>query len=488
MDVRQARAAEWEVMAEQCTGRGRRGVFCAAAPLAATACAEVMRVGGNAYDAVVAAALAETVLLPSKCGLGGDLIAITVDAHADVPLNLLAIGGAPAGLSAAVGSGPWEDTGPMSVGPPGAPSGYLALAAKGRLPLELLAARAIELAVDGFPWAAVNHRLTVASVGLLERWNPDGTVFLPDGAPIPAGDLIRLPGLGRALTDLVERGEGFLNGPVGDSIVAAVQARGGVLGAEDFSFARAEWVPCAAGSVESRTLWTTPAPTHGPSLIAAMSLAAARDDLVTQYRRVMAAIAERHPTLTGPSGTSIVSAADGDGNVVVVVHSNSYPRFGSGLVVGEYDLVLGNRAGRGFTPVPGHPNSPVPGRRPETTLHAWVVSGADGRPALAGGTPGGDNQMPWNAQLLQGILDGACEPGVLVTAPRWEWLPADNGVRIEDGFGTASVEALSAVAPRCIRSARWTLASAQQVVAVPEPGRPLIGASDPRTVGSALGV
>ena len=71
-------AHELAVMAEQVTARGVRGVVAAAAPQAAQAGAAVMREGGNAYDAAVAAALAETVLLPPKCGFGGDLIAIVI--------------------------------------------------------------------------------------------------------------------------------------------------------------------------------------------------------------------------------------------------------------------------------------------------------------------------------------------------------------------------------------------------------------------------
>ncbi len=69
-------------MAEQCTGIGANGVVCAAAPLAAQAGTAAMRDGGNAFDAAVAAALAETVLLPSKCGFGGDLVAIVARAWA----------------------------------------------------------------------------------------------------------------------------------------------------------------------------------------------------------------------------------------------------------------------------------------------------------------------------------------------------------------------------------------------------------------------
>jgi gamma-glutamyltranspeptidase / glutathione hydrolase len=479
---------ESSVIAEQCTGRGANGVVCAAAPLAAQAGARAMRDGGNAFDAVVCAALAETVLLPSKCGLGGDLVAIVLRAGAAHPEALLAIGGAPRGLAEVASHGSWSDTGPMSVGPPAAPAGYLTLARAGRLGLDRLAAPAIELATGGFPWATVNHRLAVASVELLRRWNPEGTSYLPSGEPIAAGDLVTLPGLASALASFVERGDAFLAGPVGQAIVAAVQQHGGVLDSGDLAEVSAEWTECTQVDVGARTVWATPAPTHGPTLLAAVANAQPGDDPATQYRRVLAAINRGRDQIADPSGTSIVSAADRDGDCVVVVHSNSYPRYGSGLVVADYDLVLANRAGRGFTPEPGHPNFPVAGHRPATTLHAWAVAGDNGRPRFLGGTPGGENQVVWNAQLLQAIIDGESAVGSLVTGPRWEWLPADDGVRIEAGFDEAAAAALEASAPRAVSVGRWGLPCAQQVIAAPEEGLAIVGAADPRTVGLALGV
>jgi gamma-glutamyltranspeptidase / glutathione hydrolase len=481
-------ASECSVMAEQCTGRGADGVVCAAAPQAAQAGAAALREGGNAFDAAVAAALAETVLLPPKCGLGGDLVAVALHAGSSRPTALLAIGGAPRRLADVARDGAWSDTGPFSVGPPAAPRGYVALAAAGRLPLDRLAAPAIELATRGFPWAAVNHRLTAAGVELLRRWNRAGTVYLPADQPVAAGALVRLPGLAEALTSLVERGADFLAGPVGDAIVATVQQHGGVLERGDLGYTTAEWTECAAGRAAGRAVWATPAPTHGPTLLAAVSAAAAGDGPAVQYRRVLAAIAEQRDALADPSGTSIVSAADRDGNAVVVVHSNSYPRYGSGLVVAEYDLVLANRAGRGFTPDLDHPNFPAAGRRPATTLHAWAICDESARPAFLGGTPGGDNQVAWNAQLLQGIVDGETAPGALVTSPRWQWLPSDDGVCVEAGFDDALVDALAAAAPRAVRVERWALPCAQQVVAAPVAGQAIVGAADPRTVGAALGV
>lgn len=488
--------SELRVMAEQCTGRGVRGVVAAAAPIAASIGADIMRAGGNAFDAAVAAALAETVLLPPKCGLGGDLIALRLRAGATEPDALLAIGGAPAGLAAVAlaggsdgGRSEWREVGPTSVGPPAAPAGYLALAALGRRSLAELAAPAMSLADDGFPWATVCSRLSEQSAALVAEMNAGGCRYFPDGRVIEPGTVVRLPGLARALAELVSRREEVLGGPLGSAIVGAVRSRGGVLTESDLMFARAEWVPCATGATGPLRAWATPAPTHGPSLLDASAGARPGDPAATVFRRVLDAIAARRASLADPSGTSMVSAADAEGNAVVVVHSNSFPRFGSGIVVPEYDLVLANRAGRGFTPEPDHPNFPSPGRRPATTLHAWAVADESGRPALLGATPGGANQMPWNAQSLQRIVDGCRAPGLLVASPLWEWLPDDDGVRVEAGMSSADVDGLRAAAPRLTSVGRWGCKSAQQVVRLPHgPDEPLVAAADPRTVGLALGV
>ncbi|MEZ5219572.1 MAG: gamma-glutamyltransferase [Ilumatobacteraceae bacterium] len=481
-------AHELSVMAEQCTGRGVRGVVAAAAPLAAVIGTEVLRDGGNAFDAVVAMALAESVLLPPKCGLGGDLIALCVRPGGGPPEALLAVGPAVRGMDEVARAGRWSDVGANAVGPPGAPAGHLALAERGRLGLGRLAAPAIALALDGFPWAEVATRLSIHARDLVLAEQPDGCVYFPDGAPIAPGTVVRLPGLAAALEEFVARRDTFLDGPVGAAIARVVGERGGCLDPDTVSAATAAWAPCATGTLGARTLWTTPAPTHGPALIDAASRLDPTDPVAGTYRAVLEAIRNGRERLSDPSGTSMVSAADRDGNVVVVVHSNSYPRFGSGIVVPEYDLVLANRAGRGFTPIPGHPNFPMAGRRPATTLHAWAVSDDSGRPRLVGATPGGDNQMPWNAQALARIASGLEDPGLLVTSPLWEWIPADDGVRIEGGFEDGAIEALRAVAPRSSAAPRWGCKSAQQVVRVARAGEALVAAADPRTVGSSLGL
>ncbi len=480
-------------MADQCAALGLSGVVCAAAPLAAQAGAAALRSGGNAYDAVVAAALAETVLLPPKCGFGGDLVAIRLAAGAAAPDALLAIGGAPAGLADVAIAGMWREVGPMSVGPPAAAAGYAALADLGRLGRSRLAAPAIDLATSGFPWAAVCTRLSGQAAVLVREMNPEGCAYYPDWSPISAGSITRLPGLARVLEEFVVRGADVMDGPVGAAVVAAVRARRRRVDQDDFGFARAEWAPCALNRVTTSlgelTTWATPAPTHGPSLLSAVAgLGRANPSPAEVHAEVMRAIAERRSSLADPSGTSMVSAADAEGNVVVVVHSNSFPRFGSGIVVSGYDLVLANRAGRGFTPEPGDPNFPTAGRRPATTLHAWAVAGVDGLPRFMGATPGGANQMPWNAQTLARIARGELHPGVLVASPIWEWLPDDDGLRIEEGFEPDEADSLRAAVHRTIDAPRWGCKSAQQVVRIPRGPEPWMAAADPRTVGLALGV
>jgi gamma-glutamyltranspeptidase/glutathione hydrolase len=477
---------ELAVMAEQCTGRGRRGVAVAAAPQAAHIGARVLDAGGNAFDAVVAMGLAETVLLPPKCGLGGDLIAIARGRDAD-PESLLAIGGAPGGLAAVVGGGEWSDTGPNSVGPPGAPAGYAALAARGTWSLADLAAPAVALARDGFAWAEVCNDLSKQSAALVAQWNPNGCAYYPKGEPFATGEIVRLPGLADALHLYAADPQGFLGGEVGRAIVEAVQSRGGVLSLDDMAYATAEWVPCLRGAVHGHDMWVTPAPTYGPTLLAAVEHARPDSTVADEYERFVAAMRANREALADPSGTSMISAADEYGNVVTVVHSNSYPRFGSGIVVDRHQLILNNRAGRGFTPIAGHPNFPVAGRRPATTLHAWALRSATGV-YFSGATPGGANQVPWNVQTIGQIIGGESAPGLLVTSPRWEWLPDDDGVRLEGGFSEEKLGDIADRAPRIVKSPRWATRAAQQVVRVSSPGSAIVGGADPRTVGAAVGV
>jgi len=476
------------VMAEQCQARGVRAAVAAAAPTAALIAAEMLRAGGNAYDAAVAAALAETVLLPPKCGLAGDLIALCWHRGEKLPQALLAIGRAPVGLANLARQGKLQPTGPASVGIPGAPDGYLALAARGRLPLDRLVRPAIELAENGFCWSRICSVLSEESAELVLRHNPHGSCYYPGGRTIVPGAVVRLPGLSAVLQAFLRDRRDFLRGEVGAAIIECVSQRGGILSNSDFAAGtEAEWTEVAVGSLASSPLFVTPAPTHGPALLMATQPIADPGELpaATIHKHIMAAIAWSEQALADHSGTSMVSAVDADGTMVTIVHSNSYPRFGSGLIVRKFDLILANRAGRGFSSDPRHPNFPHAGRRPATTLHAWATR-CPGGVRIQGATPGGANQMLWNAQTLARLAAGETDIGQLVAAPRWEWLPADNALRVEAGFTNHELAFLKAAAPRIELTGRWGSASAMQIISDDVELRRLAAAADPRTVGSAL--
>ncbi len=301
--------------------------------------------------------------------------------------------------------------------------------------------------------------------------------------------MVRLPGLVRVLEGFAERGRAVFRGELGEAVVGAVAARGGVLELEDLRGAEAEWCEPVGSELNGLRLSVTPAPTHGPSLLSAVADPRLGGGVGEAWDAVHDAIRARSGTLADPrppGGTSMVGAADAEGNAVVLLHSNSYPQFGSGIVVPGLDLVLSNRAGRGFADRPGHPNAPAPGRRPALTLHLWAVDGPRGR--LLGGTPGGDNQMPWNAQALREVLRGEDRPGHLVTSPRWGRTPDGEGVRVEEGFDRDEVAELGTKVAAVERVPRFGLRSAQQVLGPLRQGQALEAAADPRSGGLAVGV
>ena len=480
------------VLAEQCTGRSSNGVVAAAAPVAAALGAECLRRGGNVFDAVTVAALAETVLLPPKCGFGGDLVALVVRSGQREPEALLAVGGAPAGLAEIAAGGRMGVVGATSVGVPAAAAGYAALSELGNFDRADHARGAEALAEGGFAWAKVCTQLAEQASDLLREQNPAGTRYLPGGSPIPAGSITRLPGLAEVLREWVKRGSDLMQGPVGEAVVDAVRSRSGVLTMEDMRFSTAVWEACEHKKIGGHDVWATPAPTHGSVLIDALATldepaSAAPADI---YRAVAEAVGRYQAWSGGSSGdggTSIVSGADREGNLAVVVHSNSFPRFGSGIVVGDFDLIVANRAGRGFSVRSGSPNFPESGRRPGTTLHAWSLlrHQADGVVQAVGGTPGGINQVPWNTQLVAELIRSPKWPGESVVSPRWERL-AGGGIRLEGGFDPGDVERIEQVESHVERAPMLGLRSAQQVVVRPAAGEAFVASADPRTVGAVV--
>ncbi len=447
-------------------------VVTAAHPAAASAGVAAFAAGGNAFDAALAACFVETVALPMKCGLAGDVVALFRRAGGRLQA-MISVGPGPAALAAGASL---QRLGPASVGIPGAPDGYATLYGFATLPLRLLVGAGVRAANAGTAWTRVGLSYVHEAAELLRQYNAD-TPYMPDGRIPNEGDLLRLPGLGALLERFADRGAALFDpdGPDGHRLLTRLAEAGGILRAEDLRLRPARVAEPVRLEVGGVTLYGTPAPSGGSRLLALVHEVIQGAEAV-QAVRAERVEAKRTGRLAQDGGTSVVTAADEAGNAVVVVHSNSFPRFGSGVVLSD-GLVLNNRPGRGFdlSAPPGSPAAPLAGRTPPTTLHAWAVQ----RPAglVMGATPGGINQLPWNVQAVTELLGGA-DPVDLVYNPRWALNEADE-LAVEPGAaappGAANRKDVPALSHR----------SVQQVLDLPAAGL-LRAAADPRVAARAL--
>jgi gamma-glutamyltranspeptidase/glutathione hydrolase len=208
-----------------------------------------------------------------------------------------------------------------------------------------------------------------------------------------------------------------------------------VLTARDLASVQVLEEPAHRVDTSHGALWATNAPTFGATLTRIFDQQLPSDVGPTEVADSLDGAGRQRPahSAAGDEGTSTVAAVDATGNAVVIVHSLSFPQYGSGLVIPGYNLVLSNRAGRGFVFDPDHPASPAPGRRPPITLHAWGMHRHDGW--LLGATPGGRQQVPWNVQVIARLFARHQDPAAdamsdALSSPRWE-LESDGSTRLE---------------------------------------------------------
>ena len=525
-------------------------MIAAAHPLIAGAGLEVLKRGGNAVDAAVAAGLTAAVVMPEMCALGGDLFAI-VHRRNEAPLAVLGSGIAPRGASlaqmrAAGGhTGKMPLTGPLSVGVPGMVQAYGVLLERfGSRPLSELAEDAIHRAEVGFPITVFGAAAIALHAQMLARHADTAAVFLPRGRAPEAGEVLRQPDLARTLRLIAKEGPPvFYEGPLATRMAQALQAAGGALAAADLAGHATVLEPPIATTYRGLKVFQTGLPTQGLILLEALNIAEnvgrdvlARGDATTvhwlaeaarlayadriAYARDPAfgvtpidtllsktwarerflgidpghAFAEAAPGVMSDGDTTYFCVADGEGTMVSLIQSVS-SAFGSGIVAGDTGVLLNNRVGRGFSLDEGHPNCYAPGKKTMHTLNCWLVADAAGVPIMVGGTPGGDGQPQWNLQLLSALIDGGLDVQSAVEAPRWSlWPgtdPADRPnpyeLRIETRIGAAAMADLSARGHPVKPTGAWGGSGAAQIIVrQPETGV-LAGGSDPRVEGLALG-
>jgi gamma-glutamyltranspeptidase/glutathione hydrolase len=525
---------------------GLRGMVCAADQLASSAGMAALNQGGTAADAAVTAATVMAVTSPHLCGLGGDLLAM-VSTPGVAPHALLAVGRAGSGIDAGGIRADGHTVMPIrgdvrSVPVPGALDGWLALHGRfGRLPLGVVLAPAIDLAVDGF---AASLLLSLATHLVCDV---AGAEQLCPGRPLQQGDRVRLPGVARALEAVASDGrDGFYRGEFGQALLRLGR---GVFTADDLASDQADWCEPLRLRVWDHDLWTVPPPSQGyltlasswiaertglgpdtsdprwPHLVVEASRAAGHDRPTVLFdgasgtallaeRRLEAAASRIDPDRAyppdvdrppgagsaaerlGDGDTTHICAIDAEGLGVSLTQSNALD-FGSHLVAGSTGIFLHNR-GLGFSLVPGHPAEIGPGRRPPHTLSPMLATTTAGHLSLLAGAMGGDVQPQILLQLTARLLVGDEDPATAITAPRLAlesgtaepfrlWWGDDLAVRIEAHAPAGWAQGLAERGHRVQTIAAFDPVSVgcAQVIAVSRDStgtiEHFIGASDPRS-------
>jgi gamma-glutamyltranspeptidase / glutathione hydrolase len=503
------------------------GMVCSVDHLASGAGIAMLDRGGSAADAAIATNAVLTVTAPHMCGLGGDLFALVHDG-AVTALNASGRAGSGADPDRLRAEGhtrmPHQDD-IRSVPVPGCVDGWAALHARhGRLPLEQVLAPAVRLAEDGFP---VSPLLAPGARAVAAR--PGGGDF--EGVRA-AGDLMRRPGVARALRAVAAKGpDGFYLGEFGQGLL---EFGAGEYTRADLERPAADWVEPLRVRAFGHDVWSTPPNTQGYLLLLSLGILdglrlpnstersawahllaeAARaagydrldllhedaeglvtDEEITRRRAMIdPAGRTRVPGRTADGDTTYLCAVDGDGMGVSLIQSNA-SGFGSLLFEPRTRINLHNR-GIGFSLTPGHPAEYGPGRRPPHTLAPALITRPDGSLRSVVGTMGGDAQPQILLQVITRLLAYGESPGAAIAAPRWRLSGAETGFDtwrapsetvVEVESGTRWADGLAALGHPVAERPYGGGFGHAHLIDVRADGV-LAGAADPRSqIGAALG-
>lgn len=526
---------------------GNRGIVCSNSPLAASAGIQVMRSGGNAFDAAVAVAATEAVTLVPLCSMGGDSFILAYEAASGQITGINSSGVAPTGATADYyRSRGYEEMpleGPHSISVPGEVAAWEEIHRRFcTMPFATLLESAIGYAAEGFPVSPGIGRNFAHAVDKLSQFQASAAIYSSNGGMKGEGELLANPDLARSLQQVAQGGANeFYRGDLAKRMVKELRAAGGLFTESDFADHRLDVYDPISTSYRDYMVYQTQPPTQGFLLLEMLNLVEDFDlgsmeqnsaqsiHLMTEAKKIaygdrnrLAAdprfvewpLAEliskeyasrRRPEInparannnafafaeSGDGNTTYFCVADGAGNCVSWIHSLSNS-FGSGFVAAGTGVLFNNRGGRGFSLAPGHPNIIEPGKRTMHTLNCYMAF-QDGQPVIVGGTPGGDYQPQCGLQVLSNLIDHGMEPQAAVEAPRWWSFPGTDPatvntpfeLRLEAGMPESLDTELEALGHRVARRRPGINdGKVQLIVRDPRTGV-LSGASDPRGDGHA---
>ena len=402
-----------------------KGLVGSASPLAGSIGAQVLREGGNAFDAAVAVAAAEAVTLPMMCGLGGEVFALMYHAKSNKLYGISGSGRAPQGATREYfveqGYTKMPPDGPLTPAVPGEVHAWQAILDKfGTKKLSQLLSPAIDLAENGFPLPVRSASYFVKPFyDKLAKYPSTKKIFIkPDGSPYNIGDVLVQKALANSLRKIAENGpDEFYKGNLAKEIAKSIVEAGGLINESDLA-AQETIIYENPPSVEfhGHTVFATDLPSQGVLTLELLSLLDGFDlkkmghntpeSIHTMIEAKRLAFADRlayvgdpefvkvpmeellskeyaskRRELIDPSGmaeivpagelassaspnpsTSYFNVIDSEGNALSFIHSLSQ-YFGSGFVAGDTGILLNDRAGSGFYLDEGHVNVIAPGKK-----------------------------------------------------------------------------------------------------------------------------
>lgn len=508
-----------------------KNVVATSQPLAAQAGLNMLRKGGNAVDAALAAAITLAVVEPTSNGIGSDAFAIVWDGKRLSGLN--GSGRSPKALSPEQFAGqktiPALSWGAVTI--PGAVDAWAKLSERfGRLPFPELFEPAIRYAEKGF---IVSPKIA-AGWSFAQQLYKDcadfAEVFLPGGQAPVAGQLFSCPQQARTLEKIAAtKGESFYRGELAELIAAHAKATGGVLTVDDLAEHESEWVDTI--SQEYHGIHLHEIPPNGQGLAALIALGILRhldirnypmdsaESIHLQVEAMKIAFAEAHRHIADPAsmvvdpqalldeaflaqraqeirmeramfprssfpvtgGTVYLTAADDQGMMVSFIQS-PFMSFGSGIVVPQTGICLQSR-GSGFTLEEGHPNQVAGGKRPYHTIIPGFVT-RNNHALMSFGVMGAHMQPQGHVQMIIRIFDYGLNPQAASDAPRWHVFE-DFRLALEPGLDPGVIEDLAKRGHTIEDDAPPYLFGGAQLIFKTEDG--YCAASDHRKDGQAVG-
>ena len=528
-----------------------QGMVASSQVLATQAGLQILRAGGNAVDAAIAANAVLGVTEPTGCGIGGDLFAMVWEPDKDAPAGLNASGRAPRSLNVEVfreaGLSAIPSLGPLPVSTPGAVDGWFELHGRyGSQDFSQLLAPAIQLAREGFPVAQLTAAAWASNARSLRRFPGFADTFMPGGEAPAKGQVFSNPRLAATYELLAKGGrEAFYRGEIAWKIAAYMREHGGYLDESDLASHRSEWVRPVASGYRGNDVYALPPNTQGIATLQLLNLLEQHDlqslgfgsakhlhllieakklafeDRARYYadpafvemptealiskqyalergKRINTGQAAKEvthgdPRLDAPQ-TVYLATGDRDGLLVSLIQSN-YRGMGSGMTPGDLGFVLHNR-GELFNLDASHPNALEPGKRPFHTIIPGFAR-FSGKERLAFGVMGGSMQPQGQAQVIANIVDFGMDLQAAGDAPRvfhgGSSQPTGQTAD-EDGGELALEPGFGAAARQELAQMGHVLGNAQgvfggyQAVMHDERTGVLTGASDPRKDGQAAGL